>query len=110
MSIEPIPTKIWIQQSEDPLIEGFEVNEYVTWCTRQVDTFDIEYVLCEILDDEKAKNYSLEKENERLKQNWQELREWLETSIKVYFEYGNKTSAWLKAVYAKMAEIEEREK
>jgi len=39
-----IPERIFIQQFEDPKIEGFQNGEDVTWCDHQIHSHDVEYI------------------------------------------------------------------
>lgn len=105
--MKEVPKKIYIQQSEDPYKEGFQEGEHVTWCTEPIEPFDVEYVVDTEFERVNAEIKKLETENERLKQNWQELEEFISA---FHGEYNSDRTQFSNEVLNKMQEIEEAQK
>lgn len=64
-----IPKTIYIQQFEDPEIEGFYDDEETTWCVDRVNDHDVEYCLAK-------EKEALEKKVSKLRDLMKEIMDW----------------------------------
>ena len=77
--MKDIPEKIYIQQFEDPNIDGFQTMGDITWCEETVNKYDIEYVRSDLLNNKEDKSQAYGK--------LRRIRDMVETQAKWVSKY-----------------------